>query len=266
MKYRTRAVATAIALAAMASSSIAGEPSDRDRTIHASAIAVGGAGYLVVQLGFARQLAAHDCRWCDVPGLDSRTRAALRWGDTDRADVLSSVTGYALAPAALLGLTAYGDGLNVGWRRRFDDVVPVVESVIVVSLMHHVVKFAVGRQRPYAHYDVAGTVAPTKEDNVSFFSGHTSLAFGLAISAGQVATLRGYAIAPAVWTLGISLAVTTGYLRIAADRHYLSDVLVGAAAGSAIGYLWPRYVTRYLQRPSASVVPTSSGVAIIGTF
>lgn len=266
MQAQARCIAAIVAAVVTARPALADEPSDRQRWMHAVGISAAGAGYLVIQLGFSRQLAAQSCRWCTPPGLDSRVRDALVWDDTSRADVLSSITGYGIAPVALLGLTAYGSGLDSSWRRRFDDVVPVVETAIAVGLLQHVTKFAVGRQRPYAHYAAPGTFQPTNEDNVSFFSGHTSLAFGLAVSAGRVATLRGYAIAPAVWTLGISLAVTTGYLRIAADRHYLSDVLVGAAAGSAIGYLWPRYVTRYLQRPSASVVPTSSGVAIIGTF
>lgn len=224
-----------------------------------------GAGYLVVQLGFAGQLAADVCRWCEPPSFDASTRNALKWRDTQRADVLSSITGYGLAPAVLLGLTAFGRGTQSGWRRRFDDLIPVVESAIVVSLLHHATKFAVGRQRPYAHFGAFATT-PTQEDNVSFFSGHTSLAFGLAVSAGRVATLRRNPVAPAIWTVGLALAATTGYLRIGADRHYFSDVLVGAALGTAAGYLWPTYVTKYLQRESLTVLPTSSGVALLGSF
>jgi hypothetical protein len=37
----------------------------------------------------------------------------------------------------------------------------------------------------------------------------------------------------------LSLAAATGYLRIAADSHYFSDVLVGAAVGTAVGLLVP---------------------------
>jgi len=33
----------------------------------------------------------------------------------------------------------------------------------------------------------------------------------------------------------MSLATFSGYLRAAADQHYLSDVIVGGVVGSAIG-------------------------------
>jgi membrane-associated phospholipid phosphatase len=42
-----------------------------------------------------------------------------------------------------------------------------------------------------------------------------------------------------VWATGFSLAAFVGYLRIAADKHYMSDVLVGAATGTAAGVLIP---------------------------
>lgn len=262
----TAAVVLAAVLAGTGGTASADAPSDRERVIHAAAISAMASGYLVVQFGFAGQLAAQDCRWCDPPALDSSARRALKWSDTGRADTASSVTGYVFAPAALLGLTAYGVGRHATWRRRVDDVVPVVESALAVALLQHVSKFAVGRQRPYAHDAIPGTVRPTEEDNVSFFSGHTALTFSLAVSAGHVASLRGYAMAPGVWVVGLSLATTTAYLRIAADRHYLTDVVVGAVAGSAVGYLWPRFVTRYLHRELASVIPTSTGIAMVGAF
>lgn len=265
-----RTAAVALALASLVTlcgrTAAADEPSDRDRVIHAAAISAMATGYLVVQFGFAGQLAAQNCRWCDPPSLDASTRSALKWGDTGRADRMSSITGYALAPATLLGLAAYGSGRNATWRRRVDDVVPVVESALAVALLQHVSKFAVGRQRPFAHYARSGTLVPTQEDNVSFFSGHTALTFGLAVSAGRVASLRGYAIAPGIWVLGLSLATTTAYLRVAADRHYLTDVVAGAIVGSAVGYGWPRFVTRYLHRELASLVPTPTGVAVVGAF
>jgi len=234
--------------------------------VHAATIAGLGAGYLIIQFGFGQQLAPATCRWCDPPSLDLRIRDALKWSDSHRADVLSSITGYGIEPVVVLGITALGSGAHGSWRRRLDDVVPVLESAIAVSLLQHAAKFSVGRQRPYAHYADPGATTPTQEDNLSFFSGHTSLSFGLAVSAGQVATLRGYSIAPVVWTVGLSLAATTGYLRIAADRHYFSDVVVGAAVGSAVGYIWPQFVTRYLHRDSFAVTPTPHGVAVSGAF
>lgn len=59
----------------------------------------------------------------------------------------------------------------------------------------------------------------------SFFSGHTALAFS---------TLGGPRL-----SVALPLAVGTGGLRVAAGKHYLTDVLTGAAIGAAAGH-WIR--------------------------
>ncbi len=126
-------------------------------------------------------------------------------------------------------------------------------------------KLAGARQRPFVHFAPPGTLVPSEEDNVSFFSGHTSLTFSLAVSAGTIADDRHYALAPVIWATGLALAGTTGYLRIAADKHYTTDVLTGAAVGTIVGYAWPRLVHPHIHR-AAEVVPTGNGVAVIGSF
>jgi len=50
---------------------------------------------------------------------------------------------------------------------------------------------------------------------------------------------------------GVPLAAATGYFRIAADRHYLTDVLAGAGVGLAIGYGVPA-----LNSPRSAKRPT----------
>src|SRR5262249_18375089 len=80
---------------------------------------------------------------------------------------------------------------------------------------------------------------PKPDDNLSFYSGHTSLAFSLAVGSGTIASMRGYPLAPVVWATGLPVALLTGYLRIGADRHYLTDVLAGALLGSAVGFVGP---------------------------
>ncbi|HLZ44405.1 MAG TPA: hypothetical protein VKQ05_01850 [Gemmatimonadales bacterium] len=56
---------------------------------------------------------------------------------------------------------------------------------------------------------------PDGSDNQSFFSEHTALAAASATG----------------WTFGIGLTLGTGYGRMAADKHYATDVLVGASVG-----------------------------------
>ncbi len=93
---------------------------------------------------------------------------------------------------------------------------------------------------------------PDGTDTQSFFSGHTSTAFAtstfLYLEArdfidGQ--TLKGRSLpllSPAQWkTISFGVfygwAAYVGYSRIHDNKHYLSDVLVGAASGSIVSYL-----------------------------
>jgi membrane-associated phospholipid phosphatase len=57
---------------------------------------------------------------------------------------------------------------------------------------------------------------PDGSDQRSFYSGHTTLA----------AAASGWNV-----TVGLSLTFGTGYLRLAANKHYASDVAVGFGAG-----------------------------------
>ena len=57
---------------------------------------------------------------------------------------------------------------------------------------------------------------------------------------GQVvAHQRGYRSETAIWVGGMAMGVATGYLRIAADKHWLSDVLVGTVIGLGSGLAIP---------------------------
>ena len=218
-----------------------------------------GSAYLTAEFGFNAELSPDACRWCRVNGFDASARDALRWNDPALAG-----SGWVTAPVATTGLMLLAGGSR-GVRRHFDDVVPVLQAAIATSVLQHVMKLAAGRQRPYAHFAAPGTLTASEEDNVSFWSGHTSLCFSLLVFAGTVASRRGYRLAPVIWTTRLALRVTPGYLRISTDRHYTTDVLVGAAVGSLMGYVWPRFMHRHLWR-DVEVVPTATGVAVMGSF
>jgi membrane-associated phospholipid phosphatase len=203
------------------------------------------------------KLAPGACRWCGANGLDTSVRDALLWSDPGRAAALSNVTAYVLAPIAALGLPLFDDAPHLA-----DDAIPVLEAVVAGQLVTQVVKLSVGRQRPYAHF-ATGAFASSSEDNLSFSSGHTSIAFAFAVGAGTVAHARHARLEPVIWASGLAIAATTAYLRIAADKHWLTDTLGGAAIGSAAGYIVPR-LARSL--PEMEVVPTRSGIAVVGRF
>jgi membrane-associated phospholipid phosphatase len=122
------------------------------------------------------------------------------------------------------------------------------------------IKLSVGRRRPYKQFG-DGTEPALTGDNVSFSSGHTSLGFAITASAGLICHWRNYWTEPYVWGTGIFLSLSTAYLRMGADKHYLSDVLVGGAIGVAAGLTVPR-----LLRHDIKIVPIEKGVAFAGTY
>jgi membrane-associated phospholipid phosphatase len=206
--------------------------------------AIAGGGWLLY-LGseLAKEhLAPAACRFCGTNALDASARDLLVWGRVDRAKRGSDLLAFAILPTGMAAhqlLAARGAGdLDAG----LVDVVLVAEATAIAMNLNQLVKFSVGRQRPFVRYGnrVEPGRAPDPDDNLSFYSGHTTFTFALAAAAGTVSDLRGYRSAPWVWAAGLGLAATTGYLRIAADKHYLTDVLVGAATGLAVGIAVPR--------------------------
>jgi len=179
----------------------------------------------------------------------------LPWGVQKTPGTLGEATSFRLSPTVGVGLILLH--CPPDWADVIDNLVPIGESMVVTEWVTRSIKLAAGRERPYAHYGASESA----EDNLSFPSGHTSRAFALATSAGMIAHMRGYAIEPMVWAVGVTLAATSGYLRIAADSHYLTDVLAGAALGTAAGLTVPLLMRRELE-----VVPTGRGMALAGTW
>lgn len=233
----------------------------QNRVFHLS-LSVGlGAGFLVSEAVFKSGLAADECRWCEPNSLDTAVRDALVWDDFDDARSYSNLTGYVAMPIFAVGVTAVSSlgAEDAGWARLLDDTLPVLESVAISQAITQVVKFSVARQRPFVHFR---SPPPDHDDNMSFYSGHSALVFALTTSAGVVAHWRGNKLEPVIWTVGGGLSVATAYLRIAADRHYFTDVLTGSAIGVISGLTIPHL----MRRERVAVVPTSNGVTVAGSF
>jgi len=225
--------------------------------------AIATAGWAVTW-GGVEHFAPAGCRWCDVNAFDDWGRRNIKWSDTSAASRASDALAYAAAPMAAYGMDALAAHLDGDLSNFWVDALVITEAVALSQFATQLVKIAVGRQRPYAHYG-AGSQNP--RDNISFYSGHTSLAFSLAVASGTVAQMRGYKLAPAIWATGLAVAATTSYLRLAADKHYLTDTIAGAVLGSAFGFAIP-----YLfHRPrsdgpmpiAVSAAPTAGGALLV---
>jgi membrane-associated phospholipid phosphatase len=237
---------------------------------------VAGATWITTE-ALRSEIAPTQCKWCNVNQVDEATREALRFADAEAAADTSDVLAYGLVPATFLALELAAVAKAGAFRVLHEDLIIVFESIAVSAAITQGIKFGTGRQRPYAHF--AATPIPFAEDpdqNLSFVSGHTALAFSTVVAGGTVTTMRGYELAPVVWAVGVPMATFTGYLRIAGDRHYLSDVLVGAAVGATAGFVLPfalhhpRFglLTRRDRRRAFEIAlwPTPRGFRVSGRF
>ena len=187
------------------------------------------------------RLAPPTCRICATNAFDGGARTLLLWEHPDRArrgsNLVAALIPIGVGLHQLLAAGSAGDG-----RAGIVDLLLVLEATGLAMDLTQLAKFTVGRQRPYAHYanEASPGRTPASEDNLSFYSGHAAFAFSIAASAGTISSLRGYRSAPWVWAAGMSLATVAAYLRVAGDDHYLTDVLAGAAVGTAVGIAVPR--------------------------
>lgn len=113
------------------------------------------------------------------------------------------------------------------------------EVLTANALATNIVKILSARERPYHHYGTLGSRGA--DDYASFFSGHTSVAFSQAVANAMMLSKSYPEQETLIWASLLGTAGLTGYLRVAGDMHYLSDVLVGALAGSTIAWLITSY-------------------------
>lgn len=219
-----------------------------DTRIDIGVTAMGATWFLMSEL-LKSSLVPEKCRWCyraDDGGdllnpYDGWVRRRYLWKDTHTADVISTALVGLVEPTAQLGLLAAAAGNESSLSNFPLDALIVAEATVVAGVMNQIVKFGFARERPFVHYlprapqPIRELTASPSDDNLSFYSGHTTLAFVVATASGTVATMRGYRLAPVVWGTGLTLATTVGYLRIAADKHYFSDVVTAAVIGSIVG-------------------------------
>lgn len=216
------------------------------------------------------------CQWCTSNGFDEAFRDLLRADDPRAPAGLSHALSMGAAPALALGTLIPPALMTGGGREALENVVIAFDAVTVTFGLTQFTKHLAARARPA---EVHGVYPATEYANIeaqrfqSFFSGDTSLAFSLASTATTISFLRGYTVAPYVLGMGSVIAFGTAGLRIAADMHWATDVLTGAAVGTAVGFGMP-YFIHGRQRTAATgelmVVPRvgagEAGVIALGTF
>ena len=240
-----------------------------DWALDGSVIGAGVAAAIGLEL--AKPAVAKECRWCAANSVDEGVRDALVWSNHQAAATTSDILLAGAVPALAFGVDAALALRDDRWGGVGVDVLVIAEAGVLAIDATQIAKLVFARQRPCAHSpeDSPGRCNghSTSDDNVSFFSGHSSATTALAVATGTVAQMRGYRWAPVAWATLTPLALGTGYLRIAADEHWFTDVLVGVLVGAGIGagvpYLFHRPESGGASQPtgsaSAMLVPVMMG-------
>jgi membrane-associated phospholipid phosphatase len=139
------------------------------------------------------------------------------------------------------------------------------EARTLTGLITEATKRLVGRERP---------TGPGEND--SFFSGHTSIAATAAtlvcLQHVRLQLLGNSAADAAVCGAAAAAALSTGLLRVMSDRHYASDVIVGAAVGAGSAFLVynlhvrPTSAERTALQISPTLRPGFIGLSFAGGF
>jgi hypothetical protein len=163
-------------------------------------------------------------------------------------------------PLVILGSAGvlYGGGLLADDPAMRRTGAEVVEAFAISGAGTQVVKYLVGRHRPFTndgpfHFD--GWSLP--DAHHSFPSGDVTVAF--AFSSVLTAETKS-------WPIGVvlyGLAGMTAFQRMNLDKHWLSDTVGGAVWGTAVGW-GVVHVNRQLKHGSvtASLVPKPNGIGV----
>lgn len=186
-------------------------------------------------------------RWTRENAFDNDFRDGFRADSRSGRDAAATASDVLLgATAGLLPLASIGKTLSErDCEQAYDMATDAFEAMTLTLFVTEATKAVAGRERPYVQECDPSPPGDARcgdpDRKQSFFSGHASMA---AAGAGLSCS---YAIKRKTWgegraaqalpcALGAGMALTTGALRVVADKHWGTDVLVGLAVGATVGY------------------------------
>ena len=212
-------------------------------------------GYFALEFGFDTPrgadwkgpLPVFDQPARDLFVLDSRS--ARRQADVHSDMAWYPSIAYPVAAAVIIPPLT-GRGLDPAWQMTMMNIQVFAAASIAIRVPH---KF-VGRMRPnYQGCREDPSYSPqcgTRAQVLSFYGGHSGISMagaGLACAHHLHGQLFNDEVADALACGGaFALGFSVGIFRMQADKHWLSDVLLGDAVGFGIGYGLP---TLFYYRP-----------------
>jgi len=145
------------------------------------------------------------------------------------------------------------------------------EMEIFVNGFKYISKGMVQRIRPYVYNsdsDIPAEQKTEKDAKRSFYSGHTTAAFASAVFASTVFSdyFPHSKWKSVMWGSTLLGASATAYFRVAAGKHFPTDVLAGAFMGSLVGYLVPEFHRVEKKESQFSIVPVYNYITVSYEF
>jgi membrane-associated phospholipid phosphatase len=196
--------------------------------IMTAALATTAAALIPADAGIARELRRSG----------PQSSSALR-GAADGIEMIAS------PGAVLVGGSLYVGGLVARKRTMADVGWHTLEALLVADQVTSALKGVFGRTRPYASggdardFDLGGGFS--SDDRRSLPSGHTSTAFALASVVAEESSDRWPRARRVIVPIAYAAATGVGVARMYNDKHWASDVALGAAIGTLSGRLVVRY-------------------------
>ena len=219
--------------------------------------------------------------WSVRNGFDDGIRSGLKGGSRGTRDAAADASDALLGA---LGATLVADWLYDCGREPEEEAIGLLWSLrhdgswfLANTVATDVAKVAAGRERPYvrpceSNPSYIDDCDSGRDRNASFWSGHASTTATLAglLCARHTSGPQITRADALLCGLPVAGALTTGLLRIVADRHYASDVLAGWASGALFGYLLPRRFSYDPLRRGMALRPLAhprgSGLELVLTF
>jgi membrane-associated phospholipid phosphatase len=211
-----------------------------------------------------------EAKWRHTNGFDETMRDIFRLESRTARDATQNASEFLMGIMIAAPFLETFSTLGVrdsSWSTQWQTQMVNVESFTFTSLVSSVLQNLFTRERPFVRNCENGDCEGYLK-NRSMPSGH--MAFALT-GAGLICTHQKYQeiydpeTERSVCATGVGIAVVDGVLRIISDRHYTTDVLVGAAIGYFSGFILPRWLHYdHPQEPEAPKSATRPPLQLIG--
>jgi membrane-associated phospholipid phosphatase len=173
---------------------------------------------------------------------------------------------------------AWGSSRHAPGSWFWTDAVIAMETLFFAGALTNLTKWAFTRYRPYMYIlgadpeTHASILAGSGADRLayeealedpdaalSFWSGHTALAFSAMFATASLLTYKHLDDHPGplfvMWGGALAMGVTVGILRVQSGKHFPSDVMAGAIIGAATGIVIPALHRRRGSPPPVVFAP-----------